>query len=462
MVGMKRRAFLGTLAGLGVGRAQTRPLNVVLIVADDLGWADLGCYGADLHETPHIDKLASAGMRFTDAHSASPVCSPTRASILTGKHPARLRITIWREGSFESPRGRKMIQADSVANLPHEEVTLAEVMKQKGYLTAAIGKWHLGDGDFYPETQGFDVNIGGTHWGAPETFFHPYRGAHNFREFRYVPGLVGGKKGEYLTDRLTDEALRVIDMAGEQPFFVDLAHHAPHTPIEGKAELVEHYRRKIRPGMKHRNAEYAAMVHSLDESVGRVMEHLERRRLAERTVVIFISDNGGYIGVNRNQVVTNNAPLRSGKGSAYEGGVRVPLIVKGPGVAAGKTCDFPVISSDLFATVQEMVGASGPLHDGLSLMPLLRDPGARLAREEMFFHYPHYYATTTPVSAIRSGHWKLLHYYEDGKDELFRLDQDLGETRDLAAVEPEMRARLSARLMGWLKEVGANFPKPAR
>lgn len=445
-----------------MAQSQARPLNVVLIVADDLGWADLGCYGADLHETPHLDKLASEGVRFTDAHSASPVCSPTRASLMTGKHPARLRITIWREGSFESPKGRKMTQGDSVANLPHAELTLAELLKQKGYLTASIGKWHLGDGDFYPETQGFDVNIGGTHWGAPETFFFPYRGARNFREYRYVPGLVGGKQGDYLTDRLTDEALRVMDMAGERPFFLYLAHHAPHTPIEGKPELVEHYKKKLQPGMKHQNADYAAMVHSLDESVGRVMAHLDRRNLAGRTAVIFISDNGGYIGVNRGKVVTNNAPLRSGKGSAYEGGVRVPLIVRAPGMARGKTCGFPVISSDVFGTVQELVGASGPTHDGLSLVPLLQDPAGRLAREEMFFHYPHYYATTTPVSAIRSGNWKLLHYYEDGREELFRLDTDLAESKNLAQQEPETRARLSARLMAWLKEVGASFPKPAK
>ncbi|MBI3683832.1 MAG: sulfatase [Acidobacteria bacterium] len=456
---LERRAFLGSLAA-GLAQAQPRPLNLLVIVADDLGWADVGCYGADLHETPHLDRLAAQGVRFTDAHSASPVCSPTRASIMTGKHPARLRITIWHEGALAGPGKRALIPAESHPNLPLSEITIAEVLKQRGYLTAAIGKWHLGDAGHSPETQGFDINIGGTHWGAPATFFYPYKGDQRFGgEFRYVPRMDGGREGEYLTDRLTEEALKVIDAAGGKPFFLYLAHHAPHTPIEGKKELVDHYRRKLKPGLLHQNAQYAAMVHSLDESVGRVMEHLERRGIADRTAVLFISDNGGYIGRFEGHVVTNNTPLRSGKGSLYEGGIRVPLIARAPGMAKGQVCDVPVVSTDLFRTIAELAGVQGPAHDGVSLVPLLKDPRARLPRSELFFHYPHYYETTTPVSAIRSGDWKLLRYYEDHRVELFRLDQDRSESKDLSASEPGMRQRLEGRLEEWLREVDAALPR---
>src|SRR4051794_1894059 len=230
-----------------------RPLNVVLILADDLGWADLGYQGADLHETPNIDRLAAQGMKFTRAYAAS-VCSPTRSSLMTGKHPARLGITIWLEAARTPPpsRNRKLIPPPAVADLPLEEVTIAEVLRSAGYLTALVGKWHLGDAAHYPEAQGFDINIGGTFWGAPQTFFYPYRGSGAFgQEFRYVPHLELGRPGEYLTDRLTDEALKVIDAAGRQPFFLELAHHAPHTPIEAKPELVAHYEKKLAPGLHH-------------------------------------------------------------------------------------------------------------------------------------------------------------------------------------------------------------------
>ncbi|MBI3210104.1 MAG: sulfatase [Candidatus Solibacter usitatus] len=456
---MNRRAFLTGLAASAAAQRTSKPMNIVLILADDLGWTDLGCYGADLHETPNLDRLAKEGVRFTDAHSASPVCSPTRAAIMTGKHPARLKITIWREGSLRTGANARLVQAESKPNLAHEETTIAEVLQSRGYMTGIVGKWHLGDGDFYPETQGFDINIGGTHWGAPETYFYPYRGEKAFREFRYMPGLFGGKKGEYLTDRLTDEALRVIDLAGNQPFFLYLAHHSPHTPIEAKPELIDHYKKKLKPGMNHQNATYAAMVHSLDESVGRVLKHLELRGHASNTAVIFMSDNGGFIGRAQNQVVTNNAPLRSGKGSVYEGGVRVPLIIRAPGAARGKECNVPVIASDLFATIQELAGATGPSHDGLSLTPLLKNPQGKLSRSEMFFHYPHYYATTTPVSAIRDGDWKLVHYYEDDKVELYNLASDFGEKTDLSKVETARRDRMLTRLNEWLREAGANFPR---
>lgn len=269
-----------------------------------------------------------------------------------------------------------------------------------------------------------------------------------------------GKPGEYLTDRLTDEALGVMRKAGDQPFFLYLAHHAPHTPVEAKAELVDHYRRKLKPGMRHQNPTYAAMVHSLDESVGRVMAELPDRRIEDRTVVIFTSDNGGYLQASDGTKVTTNHPLRSGKGSLYEGGVRVPLIVKWPGVTrAGAESGEPVVSTDLYRTLADAAGvpAGG---DGMSLQPVLRDPSARLDRDALYFHYPHYYATTSPVSAIRARDWKLLHYHEDGHVEMFNLAQDPGEEHDLAARMPGKADELKAKLDRWLRSVDAQRPEP--
>jgi arylsulfatase A-like enzyme len=448
--------------------AHGAPPNIVLILADDLGWADLGCYGADLHETPRLDALARASVKFTQAYAMS-VCSPSRAMLLTGRHAARVGITIWSEGSLAKTANRALLDADSRHDLPRTEQTLATHLRGAGYLTALVGKWHLGDGNHYPETHGFDVNIGGTHWGAPQTFWWPYAGTGRFGpEYRYVPHLEFGQPGEYLTDRLTDEALRVIDRAGARPFLLYLAHHAPHTPIEAKAADVSYFESRLRPGLSHRNAVYAAMVRSLDKSVGRVVEHLRVRGLEENTIVIFASDNGGFTGIDRKAgqtvPVTSNAPLRSGKGSLYEGGIRVPLLVRWPGGAnPGAECHEPVNLADVFAT---LLAAAAPAEfaagreklDGLDLQPLLRNPAARLGRDAQYFHYPHYYATTTPASAIRAGDWKLLEYFEDGRLELFNLKSDPGEQTDLAAREPARAAELRARLEQWRREVGAKMP----
>ncbi len=460
---------LAALQAPRVVAAEPQKLNVVLILADDLGWSDLACTGSDLHETPHLDKLAKQGMRFTDAYSASPVCSPTRASILTGKHPARLGMTIWREGALNPPKNRRLLPPDSVANLPHTEATLATTLQAVGYRTALVGKWHLGDADHAPETHGFDVNIGGTHWGAPPTYFFPYRGEFGqARERRYVPHLEFGKPDEYLTDRLTDEAIRVIDRAAEakQPFFLYLAHHAPHTPIEAKPELVKRYEGKVTPELRHRNPAYAAMIHSLDKSVGRILERLEKNGLTGRTLVLFTSDNGGQIGTYDGKTVTSNAPLRSGKGSLYEGGVRVPLIVRWPGATtAGAVCREPVASTDLYWTMLDAAGVkvSEPRkgeRDGLSLVPLLKDAKTRLDREALYFHYPHYYATTTPVSAVRAGDWKLLEYHEDGRVELYNLKDELGETKNLTDTKPDTAKEMLQRLQGWRKAVNARMSTP--
>lgn len=443
--------------------------NIVLILADDLGWCDLGCYEADLHETPNLDRLAREGMRFTQAYAMS-VCSPSRAMLLTGKHAARLGITIWAEGSLAGPTNRKLLQANSQHDLPHTEITLAKNLQGAGYLTALIGKWHLGDADHFPETHGFDVNIGGTHWGAPQTFWWPYSGAGRFGPgFRYVPHLEFGEPGEYLTDRLTSEALRVLDRAGQKPFFLYLAHHAPHTPIEAKPADVKHFEAKLKPALHHQNAVYAAMVKNLDDNVGRILTYLQNRGLERNTIVIFTSDNGGYIGVDRKAgqtvPVTNNAPLRSGKGSLYEGGIRVPLVVRWPGVTAGGECHVPVVLADLFHTLLtagvprvETVHSSSA-SDGLDLTPLLKNPASALTRDALFFHYPHYYETTTPVSAVRAGDWKLLEYFEDGRRELFNLRLDPSEQTNVAERETAKAAELWLRLDAWRKEVGAQLPQ---
>ena len=455
--------------------------NVVLILADDLGWNDLTCYGADLHETPHLNWFAQQGVLFTNAYAMS-VCSPSRAALLTGKHAARLHITTWAEGSRGGPKKRRMIEASSLHDLPQTETTLARRFHDAGYLTALVGKWHLGDADHTPEAHGFDVNIGGTQWGAPQTYFSPYSGRGQFGpEFRFVPHLEFGKPGEYLTDRLTEEALSVIDHAGDKPFFLYLAHHAPHTPIEAKADDVRYFESKIesllddvrrfdtrhQPHQCHQNAVYAAMIKSLDDSVGRVLDHLKKRGLDQNTIVIFTSDNGGYIGTDKGQVlaVTNNGPLRSGKAALYEGGVRVPMLIRWPGVTpTGEKCHEPVVLMDLFHTLTRPLAAATPDDvseepaDGVDLKNLLQNPTQKLSRQALYFHFPHYYATTTPVSAVREGDWKLLEYLEDGRTELYNLRDDLSEKTDLATQMPDKTATLLKQLRLWRTQVGAAMP----
>jgi arylsulfatase A-like enzyme len=450
--------------------AQDR-LNIVLILADDLGWSDLGCHGADLHETPHLDALAAGGLRFTTAYAPAPVCSPTRAALLTGRAPARLGMTTWSEAGLASPDDRRLRPAASLANLPHAEQTLAEYFQAAGYLTALVGKWHLGDADHAPETQGFDINIGGTRWGAPASFFWPYRGAGRLGgEFRYVPHLEFGSEGEYLTDRLGDEAVRVIDRATERskPFFLFLSHHAPHTPIEAKPPDRAYFEAKLRPSHRQRNPVYAAMIRSLDDSVGRVMDRLQSLGLMDKTVIIFTSDNGGYVGTDRRQsmAVASNAPLRSGKGSLYEGGLRVPLIVRWPGrTRPGSLCRTAVILTDLFHTLRPLAGGTAGRgdSDGVDLAALLAHPEAALSRDSLFFHFPHYYhePATTPASAIRSGNWKLIEHLEDGRVELYDLQADVGESHDRAADQPDRARDLQSRLAAWRAAVGAHMPVPS-
>lgn len=453
--------------------AAAAPPNILFILADDMGWTAPACYGSDLHETPNIDRLAAGGVRFTQAYSASPVCTPTRAAILTGQHPARLNMTIWHEAAVErlsGPGDKPLAPPITETALALSHTTIAEVLHNAGYQTAHLGKWHLGESSHYPETQGFDVNIGGTHWGAPQTYWYPYKlertMSNGVREHRYVPGLGFGKEGDYLEDTLTDEALALMESMHERgkPFFINMAFHSPHTPMEGKPELVAHYKAKIRAGMTHQNATFAAMVHTLDENVGRLLAKLDALGIAENTLVVFYSDNGGFDQVRNGEAVTNNAPLRSGKGSAYEGGIRVPLIVRWPGVTPeGGQCETPVTSMDFYPTILEALGEKTPptdkVLDGLSLVPVLRDPKADLGREDLQWHYPHYYFNTTPVSALRHGDWKLLEYYEDGRLELYNLKGDPYETTDLAATRPEIVKDLHQRLGAWRMEVGARLPE---
>ena len=459
---MGRCGLVATLLFLATLPAQSAAQpNIVFLMADDLGWTDLACMGSDLHETPNLDRLAAEGVRFTDAYAMS-VCSPTRAAILTGKHAARLHYTIWREGSFRPPTDRPLIPPATVGDLPLEERTLAEVLKEAGYLTFHVGKWHVGDAAHSPETQGFDLNIGGTHWGAPNTYFWPFSGAEYYREYRYVPGLGLGQPGQFLTDLLTDQALELMQAAGDRPFFLNLWFHNPHTPIEAKPELVAHYEARLRAGMRHRNAVYAAMIHTLDANVGRILERLDELGVAERTLVLFTSDNGGFVNVSRGRQVADNHPLRSGKGSLYEGGIRVPLIVRWPGVTTpGAICREPVVCMDFFPTFAAAAGQAAPSAlDGRSLLPLLRNPRATLDREALFFHYPHYYPTTTPVSAVRAGEWKLLEYHEDGRQELYNLNADPGESANLALALPAKVAQLNSSLQSWRGAVEAQMPQP--
>ncbi|MBI1322563.1 sulfatase-like hydrolase/transferase [bacterium] len=453
--------------------AADRP-NILLIVADDLGARDLGCYGSDLHESPVLDDLAKNAIKFERAYAPSPVCTPTRASLMTGQHPARLGITIWSEGASKPDRSRPLLPGDSLDHLPQKYVTLAEKLGSAGYRTAVVGKWHLGDGDMAAETQGFEVAIGGTRWGAPPTFFWPYKNDTRFRdEFRYVPGLPFGRRGDYLTDALTSAAMRVIDDAGDDPFFLYLAHYAPHTPIEAPEDLVRKYESKIQDHLRHRNPTYAAMIENLDANVGRVIDHLKRNGKYENTLIVFTSDNGGFLGdpKGRNGVVTTNAPLRSGKGSAYEGGIRVPLIMKlpagsvsEPDAIRARIIEERVLLTDLHFVILDLAGLdplpAGTIADGIDWAGNLTNTEKPWPNRPLYFHYPHYYETTTPVSAMIDGDHKLLHYTEDGHTEVYDLSSDPGEMKDISAADPHRTARVLAMLNHWKSEVGAKEPTP--
>ncbi len=436
--------------------AREKP-NVVFFFIDDLGWADLGYQGSDFYRTPNIDALAASGMVFTDAYANAPNCAPSRACLLSGKYPPRHGIFTVGDPRRGNDRFRKLEPIENETVLHDDFVTWAEVLKENEYTLASMGKWHLGAD---PRSQGFDINIAGKEWGSPSGggYHSPYK----------YPNLHQPKKGEYLTDRLTDEAIRFIGDNHERPFFLYLTHYAVHTPIQAKAEVAAKYE-AIPAGMHQKNAKYAAMVESVDQSVGRVLATVDDLGLTDNTIVVFFSDNGGYGGA------TSNHPLRGAKGMLYEGGIREPLIIRWPGVThAGSRCSEPVIGVDLYPTFAEMTSskpADGYELDGISLVPLLRSPEASLGRDAIFWHFPCYLQgsgdpaggpfRTTPAGAIRMGDWKLIEWFETGRLELYNLKEDIGESNDLSKSNRERLEDLHARMKAWRADVSAPVPTVA-
>jgi arylsulfatase A-like enzyme len=434
--------------------AAERPPNILFILIDDLGWMDLGCQGNPHLHTPHVDALAKYGMRFTDAYAAAPVCSPTRAAILTGQSPARLQITnhLPHQDRF-TPDESKLLPAEMRDHLPLEYVTVAERLRDDaGYATGFFGKWHLYKGkqsQFGPLAQGFEVNLGGCSYGGPPTFFDPYR----------IDFLPDRREGEYLPDRLADETIAFMRQQQKQdkPFFAALFNYTVHWPMEAPAELVEKY--ADRPKQGYRDHRYAAMIEAMDAAIGRVLTALDELEIADETLVVFTSDNGalGSVGDCR--------PLRAAKGYLYEGGIRVPLIVRWPGVVKpGSTSNVPVISTDFYATLLEAAGLDLDPKipaDGVSLVSLLagKQPPER---EALFWHYPNFafHRDNRLGSAIRAGDFKLIERFDDGSLELYNLQDDIGERKNLAADMPDLAQQLHGQLATWRKESGAKMPRP--
>ena len=432
------------LAAFAYAAEPAAQLNILFILADDAGWSDLGSYGSAFYETPHLDRLASQGMKFTDAYAAGSVCSPTRAALMTGRYPPRIGITNFIGGH----RAGKLQPAAYLDHLPLDELTIAEALKDAGYTTGIFGKWHLGGAGYSPGQQGFDVvdcGVGG-----------------------------GGFNSVDRADRVTDAALRFLDVHKDKPFFLYLPHNLAHVPLLAKPELVAKYQKKadlltsskaerFRPqgGQQdrrvHDHVTYAAMMEDLDANVGRVLARLDELKLSDRTIVIFTSDNGGLSTAEGSP--TSNAPLRAGKGWLYEGGIRVPLIVRWPGsVKAGSVCATPVITNDFYPTLLEACGLSKLQHvDGASMVPLFK--GGWLPKRPLFWHYPHYSNQGGgPAGAVRLGDWKLIEFYEDDRAELYNLRDDVGENRDLAAGQSDKVRELRAQLANWRQAVGAKMP----
>ncbi len=449
--------FLLFLITTSPGTAAPARPNVVLIVADDLGAMDLGCYGSKFHRTPHLDQLAAEGVRFTQAYAACPVCSPTRAAIMTGKYPARLHLTDWLPGRGDRPDqelNRPVIRQE----LPLEEITLAELFTKAGYVTGHIGKWHLGGEGFGPLEQGFQTNIAGDHTGTPLSYFAPFA-----KNGRTMPGLTDAPAGEYLTDRLGVEAAKFIDANHTQPFFLYLPHYAVHTPLQAPEEMVAKYPAAGTFAGQQNNPVYAAMLEALDNAVGTVRQKLAEHHLLENTVIIFTSDNGGLATTEGAKTpATSNAPLREGKGWLYEGGIRVPLLMRGPvGIPSGSTESTPVCSIDFLPTLCEWCGFVPPDGlDGVSLAGLLRDKTA-LEPRALYWHYPHYANQgSRPSGAVRYGNHKLIEFYDDSRQELYDIQADLREGRNLHDELPAVVSTLASKLHYWYRTVDAQMPTP--
>jgi len=464
------------LAGIltGLLPAATPPPNVIVVLVDDLGWMDLGCQGSDFYRTPNIDRLAATGMRFTDGYASCAVCSPTRAALMTGRSPARLGITDWIRAEFQlsarqwpnirdrfgyhrtGSADRELLTPVNELQLPHSEITPAELLKPIGYASAFIGKWHLGGQGHLPVDQGFNENYGGWDYGQPPSYFDPF--VELPRLPMGIPTLAPRQPGEYLTDREADEAVGFIERNKDRPFLLYLSHYAVHTPIQAKQDLIARYE-ALRDGQGQDDPVYAAMVHSVDDAMGRLLETLDRTGLADRTLIVFTGDNGG---LDRQGRPTENAPLRSGKGYAYEGGLRTPWIVRWPGVTeAGAVSREPIASIDLLPTIAAAVGTRPPADraiDGIDLGPALR--GGKLPDRALVWHFPHYRHGPghDPYSVIRQGEFKLIRFYDPAKTELYNLANDLGETNDLAGSMPAKAKQLEALLDDHLRDVGARLP----
>ena len=426
--------------------------NVLFILIDDMGWMDLGCQGNKNLRTPNIDNLAKGGMRFTDAYAPAPVCSPTRAAIITGQSPARLQITnhLPHQDRF-TPKDSKLLPAKMLNHLSLESETLAERLKKDAhYATAFIGKWHLYTGrdkKYNPLNQGFDINIGGCSYGGPPTFFAPYR----------IDFLPDRKEGEYLPNRLADEAIAFISEQNskDKPFFVALWNYTVHWPMEAPDKLVEKY--KNLPVKGYRDHRYAAMIEAMDIAIGKVLKSLDDLNITEETLVIFTSDNGPFGGVG------DASPLRADKGHLYEGGIRVPLIVRWPGkVEAGAVEETPVILTDLHPTILSATGLdlnSTIPNDGHNLLPLLKGK-EKLKNRAVYWHYPNFafHRDNRLGSAIREGDHKLIHFYDTDSVELYNLKNDIGEKNDLSGKMPQLASRLKNKLKVWLQDSGAVMP----
>jgi arylsulfatase A-like enzyme len=436
---LARRCSNSKPAQASAGGPSRKP-NFVFIFIDDMGWTDLGFMGSKYYETPRIDKLASEGVVFTSAYSNAPNCAPTRACLMSGQYGSRHGVYTVSSPERGPAKRRKLIPTPNTTELGTKHVTLAEALKPAGYTCACIGKWHLGtQAPFRPQDRGFDVT------------FERHERSHFARD------------GAYLTDRLTDEAVEFIEANRDQPFFVYLSHHAVHTPIQAKPELVAKYEEK-RPAGGHNNPKYAAMIESVDQSVGRVMDTLDKLGLSDDTVVFFFSDNGGHANF------TSMKPLRGSKGTLYEGGIRVPAIVRWPGRGqAGRRCDVPIIGIDFYPTILEIAGAfrpKGHVLDGESLVPLLKEAGG-LKRDAIYWHFPAYLEPyndeqwpwrTTPAGAVRRGDWKLIEFFEDRHVELYNLEDDIGETKNLAVELPEKADEMRKLLADWRDKVSAPVP----
>ncbi len=439
------------------GRIRRQSPNIVFIYIDDMGWRDVGFMGSEYYETPNIDRLASQAMVFTNAYANAPNCAPSRACLISGWYGPRHGVYTVGTSSRGQSKQRKLVPIENTTVLDSKIVTIAEAIKPTGYISASMGKWHLGnDPQFGPIGQGFDVNIGGYSAGHPaKGYFVPYNN----------PELPDGPPGEYLTDRLTDEALKFIETNKENPFFLYLPHYAVHTPIQAKQELIEKYKKKAGSNGQN-NPKYAAMIESTDQGVGRIINKLDELELTDNTIVFFFSDNGGV------KNITSNQPLRGGKGMLYEGGIREPFFVHWPGVVKpGTTCDTPVIGIDMYPTIFEMAGLQKPkgkLLDGKSIVPLLKGQKS-LNRKALFWHFPAYlqgkaegardrHFRTRPAAAVRVGDFKLIEYFEDGALELYNLTEDISERNNLADIMPQKKSELHNLMITWRKKINAPVP----